>query len=309
MANVVRSSFVEDKPNTEVRASVSPRVFKWDIPRGVGQVATPHIQELKDILPVQDGAGTMPQVCQGAIYPADESVWAFPPVNVRQGTSTTLPTLSTSTTFTTNLKSLFTKATTFLKSPKATNSKCTTSQTATTSQIPGTNFLDNYSVILPTGAPLDPPCNIPDTTKLLPSDNQHDESNLLSEKAILEISQNGNKIQMILNSVLSFTSKCLDEGLKPKDIILLLLKHYNQKLLSESVDLARSLMKKDQRPKRVKANYQSNAPLKPFESCKLLIKIARELKKNPMFVFASFGLNVPLDYASINDNIDKFNTI
>ena len=135
---------------------------------------------------------------------------AFPPVNVRQGTSTTSPTLSTSTTSTTKssyLKSLFTRATTFLKSPKATNSKCTTPQTATTSLIPGTNFLDNYSVNLPTGAPLDAPCDIPDTAKLLPSDNQHDESNLLSEKAILEISQNGNKIQMILNSVLSFTSK------------------------------------------------------------------------------------------------------
>ena len=103
---------------------------------------------------------------------------------------------------------------------------------------------------------------------------------------------------MILNSVISFTSKCLDEGLKTKDLVDLLLGHYDRKALIESVDLARSLLKKEERPKGIKANYRSVAPLEPREICRLLISMVKVLKKSPYFVFASYGLNVPIAYAS-----------
>ena len=113
--------------------------------------------------------------------------------------------------------------------------------------MPGTK----YNIFLPSGAPLPAPCDIPAVTEVA---DKSSASVTLGEKAILEISQNGNIIQVVLNSVISYISKCLDERIKTQELIKILIKNYNEHILSESSELARSLLNKKDRPKRKIAN-------------------------------------------------------
>ena len=297
-----------ETPNTGAPAPVSPWV-NMDNPSDKGQNVTPVTQGVKvGTHAARDMAATEPPVRTEALVPTDVSVWASTPVSVKQVASSTVPT---------------SQNTTPVSMPQYQNSNITNTpmSNCTTSQkhqctidhlklaegdpaMPGTK----YSFYLPSGAQLEIPSlpdaiskhGIPDAMSKHASDRQNS-SATLGEKAILECEENGQKIQVVLNSVMSYTSKCLDERIKTKDIEKILINNYNQSELTDSSKLARSLLNKEIRPKRNKANYLNVVPMKLSEVCKMLICCVKTIKKDPRFILASYGLNVPLQYASNNN--------
>ena len=198
-----RSPLEGGRPNTEATL-VSPGVTIEGNPSDVGLNVTPSIQESKDTPSVRVRADTMPLVSKGAIFPADGGVWALPPVSVSQGMS---PYAQTATQVSNATVPQIPNVTTanvpnVPNVSNATYPKCQTSQTASQtksksskdSEMPGTHILNKYSFYLPTGAPLSLPYESSDNTNLLAPNKQHIASPTLGEKAILEISENGNKI-------------------------------------------------------------------------------------------------------------------
>ena len=298
-----------DNPNTEALASVGPGVNQGN-PDAIGLHGIPCTRGSEGTLSVREGADVMPLARVGAIIPADVSVRAFAPVNERQGvlpTTTTATTTLPTTQRPTTPSNLNANVTNFL------THNCTTALTASAPSVQSGNEHSRpgnlkYSLYLPQGAPLALPCDIPDAAAILQNNQNTSSTVALGEKAILEISQDGVVIQMILNSVLSFVNKSVDEGLKTDDIIKLLIGHYNEKLITESADLARSLLRKEDRPKRKNAKNQTSVSLKMTVIAKKLISMVKTLRKKfPHIVFASYGLNVPLKYATNDINVAREN--
>ena len=92
-----RSPMDGGKPNTLAKAKVGPWVEQGD-PSDAGSNVIPGIQGLMNTPSVRVGADTGPPVSQVAIFPTDEGVRTFPPVNVRQGISPTALTAATTST-------------------------------------------------------------------------------------------------------------------------------------------------------------------------------------------------------------------
>ena len=96
--------------------------------------------------------------------------------------------------------------------------------------------------------PLSPVC--PSGDLQTQDSSQGDES--LGESVILEIPDpNGEgNIQLVINSVLCFTSKCLADKQRSELIIKMLSKEYTKDIISQAWSLCRSLLQKQDRPKR-----------------------------------------------------------
>ena len=77
----------------------------------------------------------------------------------------------------------------------------------------------------------------------------------IGEETILLVQFNGSQGQLVLNSILSYTNKGLNEGIKGKLMSELLLHFFTQDQLTNAWSLVRSLLKKRDRPQRDKSNY------------------------------------------------------
>ena len=212
-----------------------------------------------------------------AISPADADVWALSPVSVLRGAvpttqnSPTVPKVSNTKCQNSMPKTSISKSTTSQKHP------CTNDllqNIAENTLVPGTK---QYSLHLPSGAPLplpgglwdipDPPPNKNNSSFTLgkkvisgaspplpgglrdspdPPTDKTNSSVTLGEKVILEISDNGNKKQIVLSSILSYTSKCLDERIKVNELINILTNNYVKSELIDVSKLAKSLLNKEE---------------------------------------------------------------
>ena len=108
-----------------------------------------------------------------------------------------------------------------------------------------------------------------------PTNQNIDQSTALGEAAILEVSQNNTitKVELVLNSILSFTSKCLTDGLKSDVITKLIIDHYKESDIYDSANIARSLLRKADRPRRKNITYETHlspVALKLPKICKLV---------------------------------------
>ena len=119
--------------------------------------------------------------------------------------------------------------------------------------------------------------------------------------------QNDIRKELVLNSVLSFTKKCLENAQKTIQIRKMLIGHYTEKEIKEAYNLAKSLLRKEDRPKRQMVNYQCEVSLKLHNICKQVIAMVKTIRNRPHIILSSYDLNVPLQYAGDTANVARNN--
>ena len=90
----------------------------------------------------------------------------------------------------------------------------------------------------------------------------HVDVETINEDSILVVESNGTKVELVLNSLLCYASKALTLGIKVKQLTDLLLNYFKSQTIDSAWNLARSLLKKKQRPQRELANYKFSAAQK-----------------------------------------------
>ena len=123
----------------------------------------------------------------------------------------------------------------------------------------------------------------------------------IGEGTILLVQFNGSQGQLVLNSILSYTNKGLNEGIKSKQMSELLLHFFNQDQLTSAWSLVRTLLKKKDRPQRDKSSYvcsNQNTSL----IAKQIITMVKNVRSDPQIILGSCELQVPLHFTFINKN-------
>ena len=144
---------------------------------------------------------------------------------------------------------------------------------------PGTSHTAQYSFNLPTSQPISP---LAWHSSSASNQITNNESNLsVGENVVLEIplKKSGKNIEIAINSVLTFISKCINDQLKLDQIVKLLCNYYHGKDLKQAYEFCRSLLEKKDKPKRRNANYESSGNIKIVSMCKKIVKLVKLLKK------------------------------
>ena len=96
--------------------------------------------------------------------------------------------------------------------------------------------------------------------------------------AILEVPMpnKGDNLEIILNSILTFTNKCLADNVKTDKIVKLLTNNYTENDLKKAWEFSRSLLEKKDRPKCRNANYDnSSEKLKSTIVAKQIVRMVK----------------------------------
>ena len=311
-------------PNTELKGSVGHEGTICGNPGVDGeQLNIPCTIGVNGTLPAQVVAGAGPQALRGVFCPADMGVGALSLPREREGVATqaTLAekalnanpaiianaSASHATTFNATCQIPATKshlqhAINLL--PACHNAtKDQARNTITTAEDLYVPENDNYKLYLSPGAPISPIGNPQNSTN-----NYFSSPGELPSMAILEIPRpnSDDNLELILNSILSFTNKCLADHLDTKKIIKLLTSNYAEKDLIKAWELSRSLLEKKDRPKRGNVNYDSSPKnLKINLVAKQIVKMVRILKKSDNKILASTKLNIPMIYGNKCVNAKK----
>ena len=109
---------------------------------------------------------------------------------------------------------------------------------------------------------------------------------------------------LILNSVLSYTAKCISNKLEIPHTIKLMKDFYSEIDINHAWKLSRSFLQKKDRPKRQIGNYQNLTNLETEAKCKQIVKCVKNLNSSGNFILASSSLNVPfLQNKKINESV------
>ena len=129
----------------------------------------------------------------------------------------------------------------------------------------------------------------------------------LGESDILEIpgQNSAKKIELAMNSVLTFTNKCISDKITSEKIKKMLTGFYDEKDLKQAYEFCRSLLEKKDRPKRENANYNNLEKVNVLNMSKQIISMVKLLKRTKNVMLASRNLNVPLAYINANEKIDN----
>ena len=150
--------------------------------------------------------------------------------------------------------------------------------------MPGSGVLSGTNLALPEPLPPLPDC----------ASNESESEETISEDSILLITSNGIKVELVLNSILCYTSQALDKGITSKVLTDLLLHFYENPLLETAWNIARSLLKKKDRPQRGQINYSVSTTVKIDITAKQIISMVRQIMRDQNIILASYGLQVPL---------------
>ena len=126
--------------------------------------------------------------------------------------------------------------------------------------------------------------------------------------AILEIPSHEDKpnVELVINSILSFMCKCINDSLSSKKNVEMLIDHYSERKLKQAWSLIRSLLEKKDRPKRKHINYDnSTKDMKIILVAKQIVKMVKSANKSKNIVLASSKLNLPMIYNTPNDHIEN----
>ena len=128
----------------------------------------------------------------------------------------------------------------------------------------------------------------------------------VGENVVLEIpiEKSGKNLEIAINSVLTFTSKCINDQLKSEQIVKLLCDFYHGNILKTAYQFCRSLLEKKHKPKRINANYESSGSIKIVTMCRQIVKLVKLLLKSKNIMLASRDLNVPLIYTKNKESMD-----
>ena len=233
-------------------------------------------------LPTQGGVGTGPLVTKEVFHPADMGVGVLPLPHVSEGDAkhASVATFATQAEKAQNaIITINTNQASNIASCPSTLAINTMNQIATSQspqsaishmpacQIAGTikgqalhtatttEENTNYNLFLSSGAPISP------IREPLDSTNAKSPTGELPSMAILEIPMpnSDDNLELIINSILSFTNKCLADKLRSEKIIKLLTDNYSEKNLNKAWKFSRSLLEKNDRPKRLNVNYENRS--------------------------------------------------
>ena len=109
------------------------------------------------------------------------------------------------------------------------------------------------------------------------TDNQDLSNVAVGERAILDFTcNNGLRMQLILNSVLCYTSKCVTDKLKTSVIVKLINNFYNGSDIDQAYRLSRSLLQQNERPRRYHPSCQNEPPnIEIGLKCKQIVKMVK----------------------------------
>ena len=151
---------------------------------------------------------------------------------------------------------------------KINSNSLTVDRPSTNSLTPSLASID-YHRVLPSAAPLTSPListsevlsgspmTSPGVVTQVPDCNTTPETeDVIGEYSILLVKSNGVEVELVLNSLLSYTAAALNKGIKMKQLAELLLHFFGTHKLESAWKLACSLLKKKDRPQREQANYK-----------------------------------------------------
>ena len=157
---------------------------------------------------------------------------------------------------------------------------------------------------LPQGDPLALP-NLPDIDRLADalsvSEDLRQNEDIIGEDTILLVSSKGSAVQLVLNSVLSYTKKGLNEYIKSKQLTDLLISFFEKQQLNSSWNLARSLLKKKDRPLRGQPNNLSCMTQKTVVIAKQIVKMTKQIICDDKIILASVDLLFPVQFVVPNN--------
>ena len=322
------SSLVKESvPVTDDMISVCPRVNKGNlcVNRSINTCSTPQLMGTQAIL---GGVAAVSQAKNGTSSRAKSSS-----LTSSKAKSSSLSTTATTTPVnqhsTTSVADSLDANSSKNQVPKRPKSKTTTQQLPLQlTTVPDISLVKlgttKYHLNLPAGAPLVPPAvnnviSIAPTaaaaaaaaptssavaTPATAGPNHQDNKTSINYDGhqILDIYCNNKKSQLVSNPVLIFINNSLAKGEKSQAITKLLIDYFKENELKVSFDLAKSMLKKDDRP--IRKSIQQNVEVKLAYGkltsiCGKLITMVKKILKISNIEFAIIEQTpVPLQYAS-----------
>ena len=144
----------------------------------------------------------------------------------------------------------------------------------TSQSIPGTT---KYNFILPSDKPISPKASNLEP-KLVTSNTS---CKSLGDSIGLEFPSQNNitKIDLAINSVLTFTNKYLKDKLKSDQIVKMLSLNFDITDINHTYMFCKSLLGKSERPRRENTNYKSLENITVVTMCKKIISMVKLINK------------------------------
>ena len=129
----------------------------------------------------------------------------------------------------------------------------------------------------------------------------------IGEDTILLVASNGSNVQLVLNSVLCYTKKGLESFIKVKQLTDILINIFDEDQLNNSWNLARSLLKKKDRPLRGQSNYISHSTQKSIVIGKQIVKMCKQISCDKSIILASSDLSFPVLFEKADSSLEQKN--